>query len=330
MPVAVAEAAPADADPRAVRRAVPACSADRRLGPPRRRSRSAGSPTVTVVFRRGPRPGDPASTLKILTAAAVLTALGGGPPVPDHGGRRRLRRRRDRPGRWRRPVAVAGAGHRRGGSTPRGPTWRRWPGAPRGRCAAGAPRVRLRYDASLFSGPAVSPAWEPSYLPDNVVSPISAAVGGRGRDPDSPIRSDDPALEAAAEAFARALRTARYRGDRSVRRARSRPRGRQRAGRGRVRPARPDRASGSSTSATTRRPRCSPGTSRWRPAGDRVPSRTPSRGGRDARRARRGRRPATGSSTAPGSPGATGCAPETLLALLASRPGPTTPELRRC
>ncbi len=68
----------------------------------------------------------------------------------------------------------------------------------------GRTRVRLGYDDSLFEGPAVSPDWEPSYVPDNVVSPISALWVDEGREPDSYVRSDDPA-RAAAQAFARAL-----------------------------------------------------------------------------------------------------------------------------
>ena len=68
----------------------------------------------------------------------------------------------------------------------------------------GRTRVRLGYDAGLFDEPAVSPDWEPSYLPDNVVSPISALWVDEGREPGSFVRSDDPAL-AAAKAFARAL-----------------------------------------------------------------------------------------------------------------------------
>lgn len=39
---------------------------------------------------------------------------------------------------------------------------------------AGISEVRLGYDASLFSGPAVSPAWEESYLSERIVTPVSA------------------------------------------------------------------------------------------------------------------------------------------------------------
>lgn len=64
-------------------------------------------------------------------------------------------------------------------------------------------RVRLSYDDSLFTGPAVNRTWEPSYVP-GVVSPISALWVDEGREPGSAQRSTDPA-RAAAEAFAKAL-----------------------------------------------------------------------------------------------------------------------------
>jgi D-alanyl-D-alanine carboxypeptidase/D-alanyl-D-alanine-endopeptidase (penicillin-binding protein 4) len=39
---------------------------------------------------------------------------------------------------------------------------------------AGISDVRLDYDATLFSGPAVSPAWEKSYVSERIVTPVSA------------------------------------------------------------------------------------------------------------------------------------------------------------
>jgi len=38
----------------------------------------------------------------------------------------------------------------------------------------GISQVRLNYDASRFSGPAVSPAWEKSYVTERIVTPVSA------------------------------------------------------------------------------------------------------------------------------------------------------------
>ncbi|WP_457109005.1 D-alanyl-D-alanine carboxypeptidase/D-alanyl-D-alanine endopeptidase [Marmoricola sp. URHA0025 HA25] len=67
----------------------------------------------------------------------------------------------------------------------------------------GLARVRLSYDDSLFTGPAVNPAWPPSYLPDDVVPPITALWADEGKGPDGRYVAD-PSAAAAAE-FARAL-----------------------------------------------------------------------------------------------------------------------------
>jgi serine-type D-Ala-D-Ala carboxypeptidase/endopeptidase (penicillin-binding protein 4) len=70
---------------------------------------------------------------------------------------------------------------------------------------SGRTKVRLRYDTSLFSGPAVSPKWPPSYIPDDVVSPISPLWVDEGRDRSGyASRSTDPAA-AAAEDFRKEL-----------------------------------------------------------------------------------------------------------------------------
>ncbi len=64
-------------------------------------------------------------------------------------------------------------------------------------------RFRLRYDTSLFTGPDVSPYWRADYIPDNVVSPITALWADQGRVPDDDFgaREKDPA-KAAAQVFA--------------------------------------------------------------------------------------------------------------------------------
>ena len=73
--------------------------------------------------------------------------------------------------------------------------------------AAGVTSVRLRYDDSLFTGPAVNPSWPDSYLPDGVVAPISALWADQGRPEEGTGRVADPP-RAAAEIFARELATA--------------------------------------------------------------------------------------------------------------------------
>jgi serine-type D-Ala-D-Ala carboxypeptidase/endopeptidase (penicillin-binding protein 4) len=73
---------------------------------------------------------------------------------------------------------------------------------------AGVSRVRLGYDDSLFSDPTFNPAWPAHYGPEGVVSPITALWIDEGRpEPSSPGRVDDPSAYA-AQAFANALRAA--------------------------------------------------------------------------------------------------------------------------
>ncbi|UMG93910.1 D-alanyl-D-alanine carboxypeptidase/D-alanyl-D-alanine-endopeptidase [Nocardioides sp. TF02-7] len=73
--------------------------------------------------------------------------------------------------------------------------------------ADGVRRVRIGFDDSLFSGPAENPMWRADYVPDGVVSPISALWVDEGRSPTGWGRVSDPALTA-AQAFARALAAA--------------------------------------------------------------------------------------------------------------------------
>ncbi|WP_322920959.1 D-alanyl-D-alanine carboxypeptidase/D-alanyl-D-alanine endopeptidase [Nocardioides renjunii] len=67
--------------------------------------------------------------------------------------------------------------------------------------------VRVRFDDSLFTGPTDNPAWRRDYVPDDIVSPITALMVDSGVEPDGQSRSDDPSL-AAARAFAEGLRAA--------------------------------------------------------------------------------------------------------------------------
>ncbi len=71
----------------------------------------------------------------------------------------------------------------------------------------GRGRVRVRFDDSLFTGPTDNPAWRRDYVPDDIVSPITALMVDSGIEPDRLSRSDDPSL-AAAQAFAAGLRAA--------------------------------------------------------------------------------------------------------------------------
>ncbi|MFA6298619.1 MAG: D-alanyl-D-alanine carboxypeptidase/D-alanyl-D-alanine-endopeptidase [Nocardioides sp.] len=73
--------------------------------------------------------------------------------------------------------------------------------------ARGVRQVRVEYDAGLFTGPSASPQWEPDYVPDGVVSPVTALWVDQGRSPTGFGRVADPALTAAT-AFATALAAA--------------------------------------------------------------------------------------------------------------------------
>ena len=68
----------------------------------------------------------------------------------------------------------------------------------------GRGRVRVRFDDSLFTGPTDNPAWRQDYVPDDIVSPITALMVDGGREQDGFDRSADPSL-AAAQAFAAGL-----------------------------------------------------------------------------------------------------------------------------
>ncbi|MFW6772788.1 D-alanyl-D-alanine carboxypeptidase/D-alanyl-D-alanine-endopeptidase [Nocardioides sp. CPCC 205120] len=152
----------------------------------------------------------PASTTKLLTAVAALEALGG-----DHvfttravdGGEAE-----GAPGVRR--VVLVGGGDPLLAREPVGPEEAASSYPVRAslrdladRTAAalvadGVTSVQLAYDASLFTGPAINPAWPASYVPDGVVPPITALWADRGYLEDEVVA--DPAADAAAW-FARAL-----------------------------------------------------------------------------------------------------------------------------
>jgi D-alanyl-D-alanine carboxypeptidase/D-alanyl-D-alanine-endopeptidase (penicillin-binding protein 4) len=159
----------------------------------------------TVVFEHGARTVTPASTLKMLTTTAALEALG-----PDHRFTTRVVATPSSP-----RITLVGGGDPLLGRDATDPDGTYPARADLDTLASatvkalkglGRTRVRLSYDASLFTGPSVNPRWEPSYVPDNVVSPISALWVDEGRDRRGyGYRSPDPAL-AAGQAFAQALR----------------------------------------------------------------------------------------------------------------------------
>jgi D-alanyl-D-alanine carboxypeptidase/D-alanyl-D-alanine-endopeptidase (penicillin-binding protein 4) len=165
-----------------------------------------GSPH-SLVQLGARRPMTPASLVKLLTATAALQVLG-----PQHRFTTTVVR-----GATPSDVVLVGGGDPLLSATP---PVRTVPGTypqpasltvlARRTCAVlherGIHHVRLRYDASLFTGPAVNPAWRKSYITTDVVSPISSLWVDEGRrHPGGTTRVADPAAEAAAR-FADLLR----------------------------------------------------------------------------------------------------------------------------
>jgi D-alanyl-D-alanine carboxypeptidase/D-alanyl-D-alanine-endopeptidase (penicillin-binding protein 4) len=71
--------------------------------------------------------------------------------------------------------------------------------------ATGRSAVRLGYDTSLFTGPSVNPHWPATYVPEDVVSPITPLWVDEGRERTGfAARSASPSYDAAA-VFAKAL-----------------------------------------------------------------------------------------------------------------------------
>ncbi len=190
------------ASPARVQRAVAKPLRDRRLG---KRvavavsQLSDGSP----VFRTGPPQVTPASTMKMLTAAAALEVLG-----PDHTFRTSVVA-----GDTADQIVLVGGGDPLLASAPaeddvypaRADLRALAVGTAKALQEAGLSRVSLRYDTSLFTGPSVSPDWPKSYVPDDVVSPISSLWADQGRTkPGLSQRERNPAA-AAAQVFRKAL-----------------------------------------------------------------------------------------------------------------------------
>jgi D-alanyl-D-alanine carboxypeptidase/D-alanyl-D-alanine-endopeptidase (penicillin-binding protein 4) len=183
--------------PEAIARCVTGPASDRALG--KRVAIGVTTTTGGMLFSRGPARATPASTLKLLTTTAALSAIG-----PDH----RFATTVTLQGRR---LTLVGGGDpllATSGSTRivrNAATLTDLAGQVKAAVAGGS-TVRLAIDDSLFPGPGVSPAWEPGYVPENVVSPISALWVQEGRvKVNSFTRVTNPA-RAAGRAFARLLR----------------------------------------------------------------------------------------------------------------------------
>lgn len=158
----------------------------------------------TPVFERGAGAATPASTTKLITAAAALATLG-----PDHTFTTKV----VKDGRNR--IVLVGGGDPHLASRPVDPGIypHRADVATLARATARAlrqqktRRIRLGYDATLFSGPPLDPHWPADYGTDGVVAPITALWVDEGRSESGFGRVADPPATAAA-VFAAALRRA--------------------------------------------------------------------------------------------------------------------------
>lgn len=159
------------------------------------------------VFQRGRGRFVPASTMKLLTATAALEVLG-----PD-----RTFETAVVEGRRRHEVVLVGGGDPYLAAEPVAEGEQPGPVRADIRTLArrtaralsedGRRRVRLSYDASLFTGPRENPRWRADYVPDGVVTPISALWVDQGTVDAYPGRAAEPA-RVATRKFARELRRA--------------------------------------------------------------------------------------------------------------------------
>ncbi|HET7356295.1 MAG TPA: D-alanyl-D-alanine carboxypeptidase, partial [Nocardioidaceae bacterium] len=162
---------PQAASAEAVRRALAGLLRDKRLGP--QVAVDVGRlGDGTPLFHQGAHLVTPASTMKLLTTTAALEALG-----PDHRFTTSVVA-----GDTSKQIVLVGGGDPLLEAGPATEPSQTYPAradlqtlatsTARSLTDIGRTRVHLRYDASLFSGPAVNRHWPAHYVPDGVVSPI--------------------------------------------------------------------------------------------------------------------------------------------------------------
>ena len=164
--------------------------------------------TGQVLAKQGELATEPASTLKLLTAAGALTVLDPQTRLKTRvvsvPGSNQIVLVGDGDATLASTTAAAAAA---GSGTARPASLESLARATAAALkAAGHRTVRLSYDASLFSGPTTAPSWPSTYVSSGVVSPVTALSVDAGRtSPGAVTRSLDPPA-AAASAFAQALR----------------------------------------------------------------------------------------------------------------------------
>ncbi len=156
--------------------------------------------TGTALWNQGETtPQTPASTIKVLTAAAALLAL-------DHASQFSTKVVRGaQPG----AVVLVGGGDPTLSSRPAGETTV-YPGAAtiddlaaQVRAAGGGQVTQVQYDVSRYAGPGTAPGWDPTDVQYGYVAPIEPVMldGGRA----DPMKYDTPRTATPAETAARAL-----------------------------------------------------------------------------------------------------------------------------
>lgn len=163
-----------------------------------------------VLFRGGTSPATasavPASTTKLLTTTAALSALG---PAATF-------RTKVVSGASAGQIVLVGGGDPYLTATPADsdsstPAPADLQTLARETAAAlkkqGTTRVRLGFDDSLFSAPGVNPHWDPTDVGAGYAAPITALWSDQGHPVGGPVTVSDPSLDA-AQRFARSLKAA--------------------------------------------------------------------------------------------------------------------------
>ncbi|MGN6161991.1 MAG: D-alanyl-D-alanine carboxypeptidase/D-alanyl-D-alanine endopeptidase, partial [Marmoricola sp.] len=151
-------------------------------------------------FRSGSGPVTPASTLKLLTAAAALQTLG--PQAHFTTSVRMTGRSTIAPVGGGDPYLATKSSPKAG--YPKRATLAGLAANPASYLKAhGVRSVRLSYDASLFHGPGLNPSWEPGYFTSDVIAPISALWTNEAHLGNGSVVANPPAM--AAQVFASLL-----------------------------------------------------------------------------------------------------------------------------